>query len=156
MPEPSPEVAQTLAARTPVGPDRDAGYEPGCGDLFAAVPELALQERFEERGVDAGPEVIENELLCGDPVEGRSVELPGAQGQQAEAGLLDEREMGIAQDLGRRGERVDGPVDVVAGRALEPYQPVGYLKGVEQIEQAGVAREAMVVIFLDPVIADPV
>jgi hypothetical protein len=64
--------------------------------------------------------------------------------------------MGIAQDLGRRGERVDSPVDVVAGRALEPYQPVGYLKGVEQIEQTGVAGEAMVVIFLDPVIADPV
>ncbi len=64
--------------------------------------------------------------------------------------------MGVAQDLGWGGKRVDGSIDIVAGAALEPFQPVGHLQCIEEVEQAGIAGKAMVVILLDPVIADPV
>jgi hypothetical protein len=46
--KPSPDVAQTLTPGATVRSDRNPGYEPGGRDLAPAIPELALQERFEE------------------------------------------------------------------------------------------------------------
>lgn len=156
MLEPSLEITQAFAPAAPVGADRDTGDQPCCGDLVAAVSELALQERFEERGVDLDAKVVEDKVLCGDTVERRDVEPPGAQGQQAESGFLEEGQMGIPQDLHHGCERIDGPVDVVAGGSLEPFQPVGYLQPLKEVEQAAISGKAVVIVFLDPVVVDPV
>ncbi len=64
--------------------------------------------------------------------------------------------MRVAQDLDRGGKRVDGPVDIVAGGPPEPFQPIGHLQGIEEGEETGVTGKAVVVVFLDPVVADPV
>jgi hypothetical protein len=64
--------------------------------------------------------------------------------------------MGIEQDLGRACERVDGPVDAVAGGSPEPFEPVGHPQSLDEGEEAGIPGETMMIVLLDPVVVNPV
>ena len=50
---------------------------------------------------------------------------------------------------------MDYPVDVVTGGPFEPYQSVDNPEILEECKQRRISGKTMVVILLDPVVADP-